>query len=75
MSVLFPVPRVRDDRRLYHSARQGGENSIMQAVAKDSDLSNNGDFYSLKIRARCFLVLIRNSQDAFFLLLSESDLI
>lgn len=58
------VPRVRDDRHLYHNARQGGGNSIMQMVAKDCDLSNNGDFYSCKIRAHCFLVLIRNSQDA-----------
>ena len=36
----------------------------MLMVAKDSDLSNNDDFYSLKIRADRFLVLIRNSQDA-----------
>ena len=62
MSVLLPVPHVRD-------ARQGGEDSIMQPVAKDCDLSNKDDFYSLRIRAFCFLVLIRNSQDAaaFFL--------
>lgn len=71
MSVLLPVPHVRD-------ARQGGEDSTMQPVAKDCDLSNKDDFYSLKIRAYCFLVLIRNSQDAaafFFFLISESDLI
>lgn len=73
MSVLPPVPHVRD-------ARQGGEDSIMQPVAKDCDLSNKDDFYSLKIRAYCFLFLIRNSQDAaafffFFFLISESDLI
>lgn len=74
MSVLLPVPHVRD-------ARQGGEDSIMQPVAKDCDLSNKDDFYSLRIRAFCFLVLIRNSQDAaafflfFFFLISESDLI
>lgn len=36
----------------------------MHTVAKDCDLPNNGDFYSLKIRARCFLVLIRKSPDA-----------
>lgn len=57
MSELLPIPHVRD-------ARQGGEDSVMQPVAKDCDLSHKDDFYSLKIRAHCFLVLIRNSQDA-----------
>ena len=57
VSLLLPVPYVRD-------ARQGGEDSVLQPVAKDCDLSNKDDFYSLKIRAYCFLVLIRNSQDA-----------
>ena len=72
VSVPLPVPYVRD-------ARQGGEDSVSQPVAKDCDLSNKDDFYSLKIRAYCFLVLIRNSQDAaaffFFFLISDSDLI
>ena len=40
MSVLLPVPHVRD-------ARQGGEDSIMQPVAKDCDLSNKDDFYKI----------------------------
>lgn len=80
MSLLSHVTCVRNDRDLYHNARQVGENSIMQGFANDCDLSNNDDFYSLKIRAHCFLVLIRNSQDAatafsFFLWASESDLI
>lgn len=63
VSVSLHVPYVRDDRHLYHN-RQVEENSIIQMVAKDCDLSNNDDFYSLKIRAHRFLVLIRNSQDA-----------
>lgn len=64
MCLWLHVPRVRDDRHLYHNTRQGGENSIMHTVAKDCDLSKKDGFYSLKIRADCFLVLIRNSQDA-----------
>lgn len=72
VSVLPRAPCVRDDRCLYDNARQGGENSITQVAAEACDLSNNDDFYSLRIRAHCFLVLIRNSQDAaafFFFLL------
>lgn len=64
VSVLLRAPCVGGDRCLYDSARQGGENSITQMAAKACDLSNNDDFYSLRIRAHCFLVLIRNSQDA-----------
>lgn len=70
VSVLLRAPCVRDDRCLY--ARQGAEDSLTQMSAKACDLSNNDDFYSLRIRAHCFQVLIRNSQDAaafFFFLL------
>lgn len=79
VSVLLRAPCVRDDRCLY--ARQGAENSITQMAAKACDLSNNDDFYSLRIRAHGFRVLIRNSQDAaaffffFSFWISESDLI
>lgn len=62
--VSLHPPCVEDDRCLYHSARQVGGNSILQMAVKDCDLSNDDDFYSLKIRAHCFLVLIRNSLDA-----------
>ena len=64
VSAWLRVPCVRDDRCLYRNARQVGENSITQMAANACDLSNNDDFYSFRIRAHCFLVLIRNSQDA-----------
>lgn len=79
VSVLLHAACVRDDRCLYDNARQVGGNSITQMAAKACDLSNNDDFYSLRIRARCFLVLIRNSQDAtdffFSFWISATDLI
>lgn len=59
----------------YHTARKVGENSRRQMVARDGDLSNDDDFYSHKIRTHCFLVLIRNSQDAgcFYFFFSQSE--